>query len=350
MEAVSHETHPPGTPLSEPLPEPLTTPDIDLRDFSYMPFEVVRLRDSDFVVESNGEEFRAGVLLWCAAWHQVPAASLPNDDRFLANLAGFGRDLEGWLRVKEVALHKFVLCSDGRLYHPVVAEKAIEAMSKRRGHKQQTAAATEARRQKKEARNDNRDDQRDDKRNVKRRERRNVVEGKGREGNRSEGNRSSASSSPTDVGLERAESARASDVADWKQWKLADAARAALHAKGWSDAQIAAEVVKYVLHWREHGIERADPDAGFERWMLRAAKEHRLTPPSDPAAPPAPKAQFVQIRVGEPSWNAWRAHYADTGKNAHLSQMREAEAVDKPFSVPSLWPPGMAAEPQESAA
>jgi hypothetical protein len=128
------------------LPKPLTPPDLDLRGFTYMPLEVVRLRDSDLVVLASGEEFRAAVLLWCAAWHQLPAASLPRDDRMLANLAGFGRDLKGWRTVSEAALRGFIECSDGRLYHPVIAEKAIESGSKKRKQVSQTAAATEARR------------------------------------------------------------------------------------------------------------------------------------------------------------------------------------------------------------
>ena len=65
-------------------PDPLVPAEVDLRDFGFMPLDVLRLRDSDLAALANGEEFKAAVLLWCAAWHQVPAASLPNDDRLLA--------------------------------------------------------------------------------------------------------------------------------------------------------------------------------------------------------------------------------------------------------------------------
>ena len=127
------------------LSAPLTPPDLDLRDFSYMPLDVVRLRDSDMTAIASGDGFRAAVLLWCAAWHQVPAASLPKDDRTLAHLAGFGRDLKSWMKVKADALRKFVECSDGRLYHPTIAEKAIEAADAKRKQRERTAAAREAR-------------------------------------------------------------------------------------------------------------------------------------------------------------------------------------------------------------
>lgn len=111
------------------LPAPLTVPACDLSDFAYMELDVRRLRDSKFAAAVEGEAFRAGILLWCAAWHQVPAASLPDDDVELANLAGYGRVLKEWKKVRAAALHGFVKCADGRLYHPVVAEKAIAAFA-----------------------------------------------------------------------------------------------------------------------------------------------------------------------------------------------------------------------------
>ena len=109
------------------LPAPLTPADCDLRDFAFMPLDVLRLRDSDLAVKADGEAFRCAVLLWCASWHQVPAASLPDDNDVLAQLAGFGRVAKEWMRHREGALRGWVKCADGRLYHPVVAEKAVEA-------------------------------------------------------------------------------------------------------------------------------------------------------------------------------------------------------------------------------
>ncbi|MBI1202643.1 MAG: DUF1376 domain-containing protein [Rhodopseudomonas sp.] len=167
-------------------PAPFTPPDLDLRDFPYMPLDVVRLRDSEIAILSTGDAFRAAVLLWCTAWHQVPAASLPTDDRLLSNLAGFGRDIEAWRAVKSGALHAFTLCSDGRLYHPVIAEKALEADGKRKSQRKRTAAATEARRRAQEPSTPERDVDRNVDRNGDRddygTDKRNVVQGKGREG------------------------------------------------------------------------------------------------------------------------------------------------------------------------
>lgn len=111
---------------------PLTPIDCDLRDFAFMPLDTARMLDSDMFALSNGEEFKAAIALWCKAWMQVPTASLPNDDRVLAHLSGTGAR---WAKVKEVALRGFVLCDDGRLYHPIVAEKALEAWGKKQSYR-----------------------------------------------------------------------------------------------------------------------------------------------------------------------------------------------------------------------
>jgi hypothetical protein len=116
------------------LPLPLTPAECDLRDFQYMELDVRRLRDSEFAAGASGDGFRAGVLLWCAAWHQVPAASLPDNDVELANLAGYGRVVKEWRKVREEALSGFVKCSDGRLYHAVIAEKAVAAFAAKERH------------------------------------------------------------------------------------------------------------------------------------------------------------------------------------------------------------------------
>jgi hypothetical protein len=118
-------------------PDPFVPPDVDLRDFSFMPLEVGRLRDSGLAAHQEPAECWFAVLLWCASWHQIPAASLPNDDKELAKFAGFGRFVKQWMKVKDGALRGWVECSDGRLYHRVLAEKANESWGSKleHGHK-----------------------------------------------------------------------------------------------------------------------------------------------------------------------------------------------------------------------
>lgn len=109
------------------LPEPLTPPDCDLREFPFMPLDVGRLRDSKLVSHVPPAQCFFAVILWCASWHQIPAASLPDDDIELARLAGFGFVVKEWKKVRAGALYGWLKCADGRLYHPVVAEKALTA-------------------------------------------------------------------------------------------------------------------------------------------------------------------------------------------------------------------------------
>ena len=111
-----------------------------------MQLDVLRLRDSDLAAIVDAEVFRAAILSWCVAWHQVPAASLPDDDAALCRLLGYGRDLKGWQKVRAGgALRGYVKCSDGRLYHRVVAEKANDAWQKKRAQRDRTEAARLAR-------------------------------------------------------------------------------------------------------------------------------------------------------------------------------------------------------------
>lgn len=102
----------------------------DLQDFPFMPLDVARLRDSDLASDESPEACWAAVLLWAASWHQVPAASMPENDNWIAKQAGYaqrGKIAREWAGVRPGALRGWVLCSDGRLYHPVVAEKARDA-------------------------------------------------------------------------------------------------------------------------------------------------------------------------------------------------------------------------------
>ncbi|CAN5715244.1 hypothetical protein BH10PSE18_BH10PSE18_08090 [soil metagenome] len=112
---------------AQALPHPLAPADCDLRDFPHMQLDVQRLRDSRFASHSTGDGFRAGVLLWSASWHQIPAGSVPDDDIELAQLTGYGRVTSEFAKVKAEALHGFVLCSDNRWYHAIVSQKACAA-------------------------------------------------------------------------------------------------------------------------------------------------------------------------------------------------------------------------------
>lgn len=109
------------------LPEPLVPAHVDLRVFPWVPLEFRRLFASDTWVLGTAEEKVACMHLWCESWHQVPAASLPDDDRLLAHLSSTGRR---WGRLKSHAMRGWIRCNDGRFYHPVLGLKAVEAWEK----------------------------------------------------------------------------------------------------------------------------------------------------------------------------------------------------------------------------
>ena len=144
--------------MGDQRPAPLVPPEVDLRSFDFMPL-LMTLLTSDFALESTGDEFKAGVLLWQQSWHQIPAASLPNSDRALARLSM----ADDWPAVKAVALRHWVECSDGRLYHPLIAQLALDSWHRKRIDSSRTRLATRASLAKRRA-----DAQRDVERDVER--------------------------------------------------------------------------------------------------------------------------------------------------------------------------------------
>ncbi len=123
-------------------PDPMTPPECDLRDYPWMPLDVRRLLTSETWMVGPAEGKVAALSLWCEAWCQVPAGSLPNNDTILEHLSQARR---AWPKVRDHALRGWVLCSDGRLYHPVVAEKVKESWERKISQKDRTAAARKAR-------------------------------------------------------------------------------------------------------------------------------------------------------------------------------------------------------------
>jgi hypothetical protein len=119
----------------------LTPPECDLRGMPFMPVDLVRLFDSDLYALSTGDEFKAAFTLFGKSFLQVPAGSLPSDDRILAHLSGAGAR---WAKVRDMALRGWIKCDDGRLYHPVVADKALEAWKARIAQRARTEAARQA--------------------------------------------------------------------------------------------------------------------------------------------------------------------------------------------------------------
>jgi hypothetical protein len=108
--------------------QPLTPSDCDLRNFLRMPLQVGRLLDSTTWIDAAADPRLGHALmsLWAASWQQVPAGSLPDSDAVLCRMS-MCPDMAEWLRIKARVLAAWRRCADGRLYHPVVCEMALEA-------------------------------------------------------------------------------------------------------------------------------------------------------------------------------------------------------------------------------
>lgn len=120
------------------LPKPPIAPNVDIRDFDFMPLSLVQLENSETWAIACDTPYAAGacINLWCRAWHQVPAGSLPDEDSILAKWAG----VPDWESVREIALRGFTKCSDGRLYHERICDKVLQAWDR----KEATAGRREA--------------------------------------------------------------------------------------------------------------------------------------------------------------------------------------------------------------
>lgn len=309
------------------LPKPLTEPGLDLRDFDWMPLQVARLRDSNIVVVASGEAFRAAVLLWCSAWHQVPAASLPKDERMLASLAGFGRDLKSWKTVSADALHGFIECADGRLYHPVIAEKAIEADGKRRVQRKRTEAATSARR------NGKRDVDRDDARNDHQETGQDIT---GPEKTEEKKRGSHPPSKNFDVIEGRA-------VPIDEAYVPSPRAEEYAYSLGMKRADLAAELSKFIALSMATRAVAFDIDAKFkiwcDRWLEFKRKDNPDWKPAPEPAAPLPKVLIVEGTLEE---RCWQQYMRDTtGRPMFIctqinNQGREVRGALKE----TLFPPG----------
>jgi hypothetical protein len=128
---------------------PLVPADVNLRGLPWMRLDTTRLLDSDLFALSTGDEFKAAVALWCKSWTQLPAASLPTDDRVLAHLSGAG---PRWKKVKAMALRGWIEADDGRLYHPIVAEQAIAAWEERQEFRAEIESQNERKRRERDER------------------------------------------------------------------------------------------------------------------------------------------------------------------------------------------------------
>jgi hypothetical protein len=130
------------------FPPPMVPAEIDLRGYEYMPFYGDRLFKSHTWIKASAEARCAMLRLW---WHAFahegppagPSGSLPDDDLLLAEYAG--SNVKAWPSLRVVVLSKWAKCSDGRLYHPVVAAIVMQSWEVKLSQQNRTAHARAAR-------------------------------------------------------------------------------------------------------------------------------------------------------------------------------------------------------------
>lgn len=133
--------------------DPMLADAADLRGLCWMKLDMCRLQGSDFMHLANNEEFGAALKLWVAAMRQVPAGSLPNNDRIIASLAGYANAPKGWSKVKDMALYGWVPCNDDRLYHPVICDMVLEIQNGKHSAQGFSKTATETSEEKRRRQN-----------------------------------------------------------------------------------------------------------------------------------------------------------------------------------------------------
>lgn len=124
-------------------PDPLVPAECSMAGNDWYPLHFDRLRKSKWWRRASDLSRARNVMLWGEAYKQVPAGSLPDDDDDLAEAAGFGMDVDGFLAHKAEIMTPWVLCSDGRWYHPTVCEVVLEAWEKA-SERRKAAAAKKA--------------------------------------------------------------------------------------------------------------------------------------------------------------------------------------------------------------
>ncbi len=114
------------------LPKPPLPEDLDFGSMPYMPlFEQPLARSKAWAMCARVPFLAFYMLnLWRAAFFERPACSLPDDDDLLCRAAQCPP--AAWGKVRDKALHGFVLHADGRWYHPKLVEHALKVVENRK--------------------------------------------------------------------------------------------------------------------------------------------------------------------------------------------------------------------------
>lgn len=120
--------------LHHRLPAPLVGAEVKLRNSSGWTVHPQDLKDA-----LSGRTSYIRVMKMCLAvnsWHSLPPGSLPNNDNAIFDIGAWGTRRQ-FARDRDEILDLWILCSDGRLYHPIVAADALRCWTS--GYRRRTA-------------------------------------------------------------------------------------------------------------------------------------------------------------------------------------------------------------------
>lgn len=129
-------------------PEPLVPAECTMAGNDWFPLHFDRLRKSKWWRRASDLARARNVMLWGEAYKQIPAGSMPDDDDELAEAAGFGMDVDTFISAKAEIMAPWVLCADGRWYHPTVCEVVLDAWERSSERKKAAAERQRKRREK----------------------------------------------------------------------------------------------------------------------------------------------------------------------------------------------------------
>jgi uncharacterized protein YdaU (DUF1376 family) len=266
------------------LPPPLVEADVDCTDLDGFYLNVERLMSSELLALHGNEIIGAAVLLWCRAWKQRPAASLPDDDRINAAFARLS--LKKFREVKDAVMRGFVKCSDGRLYHVFLSKVATDAFRRKVAFQNKRWADAERLRQWRGSRKETADvapGTRDETQNETHVETRFVADRNGKEGE-GEGY-IKRKSSPSESTKESASKGRRLPP-DWLPTD--DDWATACRLLGRQKAEI--ELAKFRDYWPAKpgsGGRKVDWDGTWRNWVRKAAEQLPSGPIAVASAEPA---------------------------------------------------------------
>jgi hypothetical protein len=126
-------------------PNPPVPATANMKHLSYMMVDVAVVREGEMASKYPPEVCWWNMQARAAAWHQVPAGSLPNDERMLARLLGFGSDVNTFRTAKRLGcLTGFNPANDGRLYHEEVVKMVKGQLDVKESNRQRVKPAQEA--------------------------------------------------------------------------------------------------------------------------------------------------------------------------------------------------------------